>query len=212
VSRISRALACLKEARSWIELSAEASFLRESGWLRSKASHRPEDERGNPIPWITYSSLSFLMRRVRPDMSVFEFGAGSSTLWWAGRVRQVVSCEHDRQWFEKIRSAIPANATITCADVKSGQYCRSILSYQNAFDVVVIDGRDRIQCAHNCLGALKSSGVVIWDNADRTEYEAGYQFLAAHGFRRIDFTGMGPINAYGWSTAIFYRTENCFDL
>ena len=145
-------------------------------------------------------------------MSVFEFGSGSSTLWWARKVRRVISCEHDREWFERTRAIAPSNVEMIHAPLEDQQYAREVLKHGNAFDIIVIDGRDRIQCAYNSIAALKSDGVIIWDNSDRDEYRDGYEFLAQKGFRRLDFIGMGPINVYAWSTTVFYRNPNCLDL
>lgn len=36
-------------------------------------------------------------------MHVFEYGSGGSTLFWASRVSSVISVEHDRDWYQKLR-------------------------------------------------------------------------------------------------------------
>jgi precorrin-6B methylase 2 len=196
----------------WVALSGSNSSLRTSGWYASRARRQPIDAEGQPIPWITYASLAFLAPRVRSDMSVFEYGSGSSTLWWASRVRRVVACEHDKEWHELARKRVPQNVQIAHVDLADEQYAREILKYRDEFDVIVIDGRDRVRCALNCLTALKRDGVILWDNSERTEYRPGYDYLEGQGFRRLDFTGMGPINAYDWSTSLFYRSENCLGI
>lgn len=43
-------------------------------------------------------------------MIVIEYGCDNSTLWWANRVKHVISCEHDRQWYEEMKK----NDTIKC--------------------------------------------------------------------------------------------------
>jgi hypothetical protein len=35
-------------------------------------------------------------------MTVFEYGSGGSTLFWASRVKKVVSIEHETEWYERI--------------------------------------------------------------------------------------------------------------
>ena len=91
-------------------------------------------------------------------------------------------------------------------------YSNSILAYRETFDIIVVDGRDRVECAKNSLQALKPNGVIIWDNSDRPEYEAGYEFLLNKGFKRIDFSGFGPINSRAWCTSVFYRPGNCLGI
>jgi len=107
---------------------------------------------------------------------------------------------------------VPALVEIHCVALDEHQYSREVLKYQNEFDIIVIDGRDRINCARNALAALKPDGVILWDNSDRDEYRLGYELLERNGFRRLDFAGMGPLNAYQWTTSIFYRGQNCLGL
>jgi hypothetical protein len=50
------------------------------------------------IPWLCFSAIDHISKFIRPDMNVFEYGSGGSTLFWASRVKQVVSVEHDEKW------------------------------------------------------------------------------------------------------------------
>src|SRR5512143_3931277 len=86
--------------------------LRDCGWVRSRRENRSVDVNGQPIPWMTYSAIEFLTRRVRKDLTVFEFGCGASTLWWAARVARVVSVEHDPGWANATAAQLPPNATV----------------------------------------------------------------------------------------------------
>jgi len=187
--------------------------LHDHGWFRSFEEHASVDLNGNPVPYLTYPAVKFLRRRILPDMSVFEYGSGASTLWWAARVKEVVACEHDRNWYDEISSKAPTNVTLIFQELEpKGKYAREILEFRDRFDIVVIDGRDRVNCARNSLNALKASGIILWDNADYTEDGAGYQFLFDHGFRKVEFVGPGPIANEEWETAIFYRSDNCLDI
>ena len=60
----------------------------------------------NPVddkmPWICFSAIRFIRKIVRPDMNVFEYGSGGSTLYWATHVHKIVSVEHDPLWFKKM--------------------------------------------------------------------------------------------------------------
>jgi len=50
------------------------------------------------IPWITFSAIHFLDKILRKEMTVFEYGSGGSTIYFAQRVRKVFSIEHDDEW------------------------------------------------------------------------------------------------------------------
>ena len=188
-------------------------YLKDRGWIDSVIDSMPVDAKGQPIPWYTYPSIDFIGARVRPGMSVFEFGSGNSTLWWSSRTSRVVSVEHDAGWFGVMKSRLPDNVSYSQVALDTdGAYAHAAGRQDERFDVIVIDGRDRVHCTKASLGALKTDGVIVFDNSDRTEYEEGYEFLRASGFRRLDFWGMGPINSYGWCTSVFYRSVNCFGI
>ena len=50
------------------------------------------------------------------------------------------------------------------------------------------------------------TGLVVFDNADRWQYNAGYAALADAGFVRFDFYGTRPILVDESCTAIFARS------
>lgn len=188
-------------------------YLSAAGWFLSIDKGMPVDNQGNPLPWYTYPFIRFLEPRARATMKVFEYGSGNSTLWWSARAANVVACEHDESWFEDMSKRLPPNVDYRFSKLEyGGEYCRAVAGFVSEFDCIVIDGRDRVNCAKNALGALKEDGVIIWDNSDRERYREGYDFLIENGFRRIDFWGLGPINAYEWCTSVFYRKENCFEI
>ncbi|MBM9606615.1 hypothetical protein [Desulfopila inferna] len=194
--------------------SESPGYLLKSGWLRSMAESQAVDADGHPIPWITYPALDFLADRIRPFMTVFEYGSGNSTFWWSERVKRLISCEHDKEWYAEFRSKMPADITYLLRRAKGGsrEYAMEITTYGSIFDVVVIDGRDRVDCAKNSVSALRPNGVIVWDNSDRDEYRDGYDFLHKAAFKRLDFWGMGALATRRWCTSIFYRTENCLDI
>ncbi|MGF1534205.1 MAG: hypothetical protein ACFCUI_10915 [Bernardetiaceae bacterium] len=60
------------------------------------------------LPWVTVLSknymVDFLVRR--PAAKVFEYGSGGSTLFFLRYAEQVVTVEHDRTWFDKVKSLL----------------------------------------------------------------------------------------------------------
>lgn len=190
-------------------------FLHDTGWLSSMSKGEAVNADGEPIPWMTYPAIDFLDKRISSEMEVFEYGTGNSTLWWGARVARLVSCEHDKEWFATFQAKVTrSNTTYMLRRTKGGatEYCDEVSNYPAQFDILVIDGRDRVRCIFNGLASLKKDGVVIWDNSDRAEYQEGYDLLLASGFKRIDFWGPGPLATRRWCTTIFYRAENCLGI
>lgn len=185
-------------------------YLRDISWYSSYHHQTVTGVDGEPVPWLNYPIIHFLSERIKPDMTVFEYGAGNSTVWWASRVKQVISVEHAHEWYDALVTTVPANVELIFADHTDVEHYSGIVAkYTGQFDILVIDSRHRISCAKNGLTSLKADGVIIWDDTEREEYAEGYQILVENGFRRLDFTGMGPARVEGWTTTIFYRTDNC---
>ena len=169
------------------------------------------DRNGLPVPWITYPAQHFLEQRLRHNLRVFEYGAGNSTLWWAGKVNEVVSVEHDASWYAALASKIPANVTLQLEPAGNPRYAAAIQG-AGPFDIVVVDGCDRVECARRALEELSEHGVIVFDNSDRESYSEAFHHLKNIGFRQIEFVGMAPMRARKTETSIFYRSANCLGI
>jgi predicted O-methyltransferase YrrM len=54
----------------------------------------------NAIPWITFEAIAFLQGYLSKSMKVFEYGGGGSTLFFAKRVGELVTVEHNSEWYD----------------------------------------------------------------------------------------------------------------
>ncbi|BCT35692.1 hypothetical protein [Pseudomonas protegens] len=182
------------------------------GWELSATSYASIDANSNPIPWITYPAIDFLSRRINQNMKVFEYGSGNSTLWWAKRAAVVSSVEHDFNWYEKVKSEMPKNATLQYVELSyDGEYCRALECGEN-WNIIVVDGRDRVNCLKQSIRKIAEDGVILLDNSDREEYQEGIDFLISNGYRKLEFRGLAPIVTYISETSIFYKSGNCLGL
>ena len=90
-------------------------------------------------------------------------------------------------------------------------YATEIEAHGDAkFDVIVVDGMARCFTAWLAPRHLKADGFIVFDNADRWQYNYAYQFLRDGGFYRLDFYGPGPVNRIEWCTSIFTRNLAAF--
>lgn len=196
-----------------LRLSSYGGYMQEYGWLESCKTGLSIDSRNKGLPWITYSAMEFLQKRIKKDMHVLEYGCGGSTFWWAERVTEIISIEHDKKWYEKIKKGILPNVKLVWLNlVYGGDYSAYVLKYRQYFDIVVIDGRDRVNCLRNSLNALKDDGIVLFDNTDREEYKEAYDLLSQKGFRELEFVGLAPCVSFKSKTSIYYRQNNCFEI
>ena len=191
----------------------DKGYLYEIGWFNSLDSHSPVDEHNNPIPWVTYSFIDFIKDRLKKQHTVFEFGSGNSTYFYAKYAGAVVSVEHDQLWYDKLLQSKPVNSElIFCELVRDGDYCRVPLKLEEKFDIIIVDGRDRVNCCKQAVGAVSGSGVIVLDDSEREFYKEGISFLKAAGYKELSFSGISPGLFYRKSTSIFYRSNNCLDI
>ena len=191
----------------------ERSYLHRTGWMRSLRSGEPSSADGAPLPWMNLSVVKLLEGRLSKDMSLFEFGSGYSTAFYARHVKDVVSVEYNQEWIDKIEPALPDNATIVFVpDDVDGAYCRAAADRGGAFDVVVVDGRDRVNCAKQSVHSLSDDGVVILDDSHRERYREAFDFLGARGFKHLSIEGLKVTDFGVFETTIFYRDQNVLGL
>jgi hypothetical protein len=187
-------------------------YLAETGWVRSVCRAETAIDATAPLPWATFPYIAFLGPRLRTDLRLFEYGAGSSTLYYAQRVREVFAVEHDEAFVRALAPHLPGNAHLVHEPLHAESYVRAMVQAGGRFDVAVVDGRDRVRCAAVALTRLTAGGVLVLDDAERDEYGAATAAWTAAGFRRLDFWGLAPGSVGTKSTAIFYRPENCLGL
>lgn len=56
------------------------------------------------MPWLTFEAIDILKGLDLHNKRVFEYGSGGSTLFWLDKGAQVVSIEHDRDWYQRVRT------------------------------------------------------------------------------------------------------------
>jgi hypothetical protein len=201
-----------KEEKVLLGLEKEG-YLYDIGWSRSIATEMIVDRLGQPLPWVTYPFIQFIAERLNADLDIFEFGSGNSTLYYANKTASVRSVEHDEFWYNKIKNSMPSNVELFhCKLETGGDYCNYAAKTNRKYDVIIVDGRDRVNCCINSLTSLKPGGVVILDDSEREKYADGVNFLLTKGFKKIDFWGTAPAINYLKCTSVFYQGKNCLGI
>ncbi|MBD3246212.1 MAG: methyltransferase domain containing protein [Candidatus Omnitrophica bacterium] len=57
-------------------------------------------------PWLTPAAIKFLRAYLRAGMAGFEWGSGKSTLFFAQRVKSVISVEHSGEWYARVKAQL----------------------------------------------------------------------------------------------------------
>lgn len=152
--------------------------------------------KGN-TPWTSPASIVLFEHWLDQDKIGFEWGSGSSTLFFSQRLKKLISIEHHKGWHKKVSSLV-AREELTNVDLKhveidypdahldkdgfqpafnSAQvkayenYYSAIDAYPDAyFDFILVDGRARVKCGEHAIPKLKSGGMLVLDNSERSRY------------------------------------------
>jgi protein-L-isoaspartate O-methyltransferase len=178
------------------------------------------------VAWWSYPA----MKRVdeflssRPDARIFEYGAGASTAWLARRAGEIDSVEHDADFVDYVRDmlaetpgvklhAVPATPATSATTIRSqrhghqnldfGDYVGTIDQVGGPFDLVVVDGRARVDAFRRALDHLKDDGVVVFDNIRRKRY---WDVVSRMPGLRIELLkGATPALPYPTTTGLIWR-------
>ena len=196
-----------------MDLNQINGYLYQTGWQQSVKKGKPVTQHNEPLPWVTYPFIEFIRNRLTKNMNIFEYGCGNSTLWYAKKVKSVTSVEHNLKWYNKIRLQLPGNCSIFYQDLEyDGRYSKFSSSLNKKFDIIIVDGRDRVNCLKSSLNALASDGIIVLDNSERPSYKEGINYIKSYQFKELDFWGIAPGITFNMSTTIFYRKNNCLNL
>ncbi len=106
--------------------------------------------------------------------------------------------EHAPEWVDKVRTMVGTNVTFLLRTAvgdeeiidRASPYSSSLEEFSpGSFDIIVIDGMERVRCAQVAPSRLRDDGIIIFDNSDRTAFKPGIAHLHEQGFGRIDFYG-----------------------
>jgi hypothetical protein len=192
------------------------SLLSDQRYFASVRDEEYLDAEGNYLPWYTYPAIEAIKNWDLSGKRVFEYSSGYSTLFWASRAREIISVEHDPVWHEKMSKLAPVNAKVILAPISQGgtnlhptpKTADEIRGYAEAiknfgiFDVIIVDGAIRQQCARAARPQLSEEGLMILDNSDWLPETA--RFLRGSGLIEVDLSGLKPARDYSQTTSFFF--------
>lgn len=171
--------------------------------------------------WIPYIAQEYLKTIIHPDMTVFEYGCGDSTIFFSQLVEEVKSVEHDKEWFEKINNLHLPNVNLNYVPMEKeqigddranpshyksasidGNFLKYVMTlYPFDCDLLFIDGRARTSCLN--LAFQYEVEWIVLDNSDRTYYTENNP--TPKNYETVTFFGNGPQNTYKWETTFYKR-------
>ena len=149
-------------------------------------------------PWLSPESIALINNYLKPNMKGFEWGSGTSTLYFSKRLGQLTSIEHHHGWYLQVKKWLQEkgqkNVDLRYTEVnypehdnKAGDgykkaitaeqktaytaYANAIASFEeNSLDFVLVDGRSRVACGLAAINKVKPGGLLVLDNAERERY------------------------------------------
>jgi hypothetical protein len=205
------------------ELESFQKFFLYKYFLKWRFYRKESDSLKWELPWITFPAIAHISKYLKKEMRVFEYGSGGSTLYFSRRVKEVISFEHDKEWYSKLKDTLNRKC-IKNVDIKliepeiNGigdqvytsenelykgysfmKYVQEIEIYpDNHFDLILIDGRARNACFIHAKKKIKNEGIIVFDNTERDRYRNKF---ISNDF--IDLAGPTPYSKVFTITTIF---------
>ncbi|MCI0429276.1 MAG: class I SAM-dependent methyltransferase [Rhodospirillales bacterium] len=136
------------------------------------------------LPWFSFAAIEFLEAHIRPDMVVYEYGSGGSTVFFGRRARRVVAIENDAGWADQVARAL-ANLSPGRVELRLQPFdLRDVEGFgrssylhalpQEPADVVVVDSAEdwpgfviRPSCFATAEAHVKEGGIIVVDDSWR---------------------------------------------
>ncbi|RNI17253.1 class I SAM-dependent methyltransferase [Flexivirga caeni] len=146
------------------------------------------------VPWVPFRVIAAMEEHISKRSKVAEFGGGGSTLWFSDRVEEVVTVEHDLEWYpvleQKVRDIPNSTLLYRSADSGYADYVNALSNFSDSyFDVIVVDGRERVRCFESAIPKLKPGGLLILDNSDRPRYASVFDLTE---WSYVTYCGLTP--------------------
>lgn len=136
------------------------------------------------LPWLPFAVIDRLAAYLKPEMRVFEFGCGGSTVFFARRVAEVNAVEENAAWRQAVRQRADEEH-LTNVEIKhrpfdfvAGRHFEqsdylSAISGSGLYDLILVDGTDlyshtcRPHCFRRAETHVRPSGLILLDDSWR---------------------------------------------
>lgn len=125
------------------------------------------------LPWMDKKEIDVIEKYLKDNTIMLEWGAGGSTTYFSKRVKKLCSIEHNESFYNEINNLnlknvnllfCPPNKIVPQAesDFESYKdYIECATKFGEKFDVILIDGRARLECAKFAINLLNDNGIVL---------------------------------------------------
>jgi predicted O-methyltransferase YrrM len=167
-------------------------------------------------PWWPYEATTWMAEHLPGGARVFEYGGGGSTLWLEDQGAEVTVIEHHDEWAQQLAVLAPNTRVIkhgagTVGKITSvvepgffDDYVTCVADEpDDSFDLVIVDGRARVECVRRSMPKVKPGGLLVLDDTGRPRYRPAIMLLA--GWERHVFQGFKPGDRCPAETSVWRR-------
>lgn len=144
------------------------------------------------VPLMHKHEYEFIEKDLTNQDTLLEWGAGSSSLYFSGIVKKVISIEHDIDWTNTIKNLIEAysikNIEIyhvpahspepkPCRYEQFKEYIHYPKTKQLSFSKVLIDGRARKYCAKYLYDIIDENVDIFIHDFNRPDYQKTLKYF-----------------------------------
>jgi predicted O-methyltransferase YrrM len=132
----------------------------------------------------------FFISHLKPSHRVLEYGSGYSTNEIAQKVKEIVSIEHQQDWYDILVNQVFKNCDLVLCPPSlpyiEGKHDGTYEEFKEyvefpltkgIFDIILIDGRARVSCASVCKHMGHSDTLVFIHDFQRPEYQEALNYL-----------------------------------
>ena len=118
-------------------------------------------------PWYAEGASDWLDKRITGEWDILEYGGGASSVWYRNRTSKVITAEDDPLYRVIIEEKSPGITLVN-------------LDYQptRAFDLIAIDGKDRVETISRVKDFVKPDGLLLLDNSEESRLGPAHSMLS----------------------------------
>jgi len=162
--------------------------------------------------YMSQEERNLISKYLGYDKVMLEWGAGDSTLFFSQYVKEYISIEHKKEWYDEIKPKInrrrPDNRFDSVNNIKL-HYVKpnlppshprkpeEFLDYINyvdvlnkKYDIVLVDGRVRPHCAYKVIPYLNENAVVFihdfWQRRSSGEWARSHYHWILEHYKEIE--------------------------
>ena len=137
--------------------------------------------------------LDYLKKHVDANKTVLEYGPGDTSKMLINICKSLHSIEHNQHYYNTIKNTFLPYKNFYCYYKSPNKkytegghdgtfdefedYVTLPIDLNIKFDVIIIDGRARVECAKTCEKTLNKDGVIFIHDIERKDYNECFDIL-----------------------------------